>query len=118
MKKMILISAAILLSFASFAQTHSTDNMMKNNKMGNGMNHQAMYKSHGDRVMMLNGKMMMEHSGKMTLMHRNMTMSNGTRVMTNGTCIKKDGLKMMMKDGQQMDMSGKMMAMKDPNMKK
>ena len=118
MKKMIIVSAAILLSFASFAQTDSTNNMMKNNKMGNGMNHQAMMdKSHGDGVMMMNGKMMMEHSGKMTMMNHNMTMTNGTKVMANGTFIKKDGTKMMMKEGQEMNMSGKMMPMEDSKMK-
>ena len=118
MKIIILVSAAILLSFASFAQMDSTHNMMKNNKMGHGMNHQAMHKSHGDGVMMMNGKMMMEHDGKTTMMHRDMTMTNGTKVMTNGTCIKKDGTKMIMKDGQQMNMSGEMMPMKDSEMKK
>ncbi|MBK5285370.1 MAG: hypothetical protein JJE25_08185 [Bacteroidia bacterium] len=118
MKKIILASTAIFLSFASFAQKDSTNNMMNNDKMGSGMNHQGMDKSHGDGVMMMNGKMMMEHSGKMTMMDHDTTMNNGTKVMTNGTCIKKDGTKIMMKEGQHMNMSGKMMPMKDPVMKK
>lgn len=72
------------------------------------MNHQEMDKSHGDGVMMMNGKMMMQHSGKMTIMNRDTTMTNGTQVMTNGTCINKNGTKFMMKEGDCMDMRGKM----------
>ncbi len=117
MKKMILVITAVLISLVSFSQMDSTNHMMDNNKMGNGMNHQAMNKSYGDGVMMLNGKMMMEHSGKMTMMNNDTTMSNGTKVMTNGTCITKNGTKIMMKEGQHMDMSGKMMLMKDSKMK-
>ncbi len=124
MKKLILAtSMAILFSFASFAQTDSTSKMMNrdkmnNNKMDSGMNHQAMDKSHGDEVVMMNGKMMMEHDGKMTMMMKDTTMTNGTKVMTNGTCIKKDGTKIMMKEGQRMDMSGKMVPVKPSKVKK
>src|SRR5664280_410019 len=102
MKKIILGITAILFSLVSFSQMDSTNHMMNNNKMGNGMNNQSMNKSYGDGVMMLNGKMMMEHSGKMTMMKNDTTMSNGTKVMTNGTCITKDGTKMIMKEGQHM----------------
>ena len=119
MKKIILISTAIFLSFVSFSQKNSTNTMMNHNTMGNGMNQQAMNKSHGDRVMMMNGKMMMEHNGNMTMMKHNMTMTDGTKVMTNGICIKKNHKRMMMKEGQYMDMSGNMMmSMKDSKMKK
>ncbi len=118
MKKIILASAAILFSFASFAQDDSTGMMMNKNKMGSGMNHQSMDKSHGDGVMMMNGRMMMQHDGNMTMMSHDTTMTNGTKVMTNGTCINKDGTKLMMKEGQHMDMSGKMMPVNDPEMKK
>ncbi len=123
MKKIILASTAILFSFSGFTQTDSSNNMknhemMNNGRMGSEMNHQAMDESHGDGVMMMNGKMMIQHSGKMTMMRHDTTMTDGTKVMTNGTCIKKDGAKMMMKEGQHMDMSGKMMPMKDPEIKK
>ena len=122
MKKLILVSTAILLSFGSFAQTDSTNNKMNhdimNHDMDNSMNHQTMDKSHPNGVMMKDGKMMMIHNGKMTMMNHDMTMSNGTKVMSDGTCIKKDGIKMMMKEGQHMDMSGKMIPMKNYKMKK
>jgi len=117
MKKLILVITAIFFSFVSFSQIDSTNHMMNNNKMGNGMKNQSMNKSFGDGVIMMNGKMMMEHGGKMTMMNNDTTMSNGTKVMTNGTCITKDGTKMIMKEGQHMDMSGKMMPMKDSKMK-
>ena len=41
-------------------------------------------------------------------MEKDMTMKNGTKCMTNGECIMKDGKKMKMKEGDCMDMSGKM----------
>ncbi len=118
MKKITLVSAAILFSVAGFAQSDSTHKMMNGGKMSHDMNHQSMNKSHGDGVMMMNGKMMMEHNGKMTMMERDTMMANGTRIMTDGRCIKKDGSKMMMKEGQHMDMSGKMMPMKNAPMTK
>ena len=42
-------------------------------------------------------------------MVKDMTMSDGSKVMMDGTVIKKDGSKMMMKNGDSMDMSGMMM---------
>lgn len=73
------------------------------------MNREGMNKSHVDGVSMMNGKMMMQQDGKMTLMSHDMTMTNGTKVMMNGTCINRDGTQTMFKDGEYMDMSGKMM---------
>ena len=41
-------------------------------------------------------------------MGKDMIMKNGTTCMTNGECKMKDGKKMMMKEGDCMDMGGKM----------
>lgn len=112
MKKLILASAAILISLASFAQTDSTNDKMMDHKMGTGMNHDKMDMSQCTGVAMVNGKMMMEHNGEMQMMDQDMTMKNGTKVMTDGTCIKKDGTKMMLKEGQHMKISGEMVPMK------
>ena len=61
-------------------------------------------------------------SGKMMPMEKDMTMKNGTKCMTNGECVMKDGKKMKMKEGDCMDMSGKMdkcaMMSKDKKMDK
>lgn len=61
-----------------------------------------------DCCMMKEGKMIQIKSGKMMPMEKEMTMKNGTMCMTNGECIMKDGTKMKMKEGECMDMSGKM----------
>ncbi|MBK5285131.1 MAG: hypothetical protein JJE25_06980 [Bacteroidia bacterium] len=116
-KKLILASTVLLLSIGAIAQQDSSNrNMnhdMNNNKMDNSVNHQPMDNSHPDGVMMQNGKVMMVRNGKMTPMDHDMTMSNGTKVMSTGTILKKDGTKMMMKDGQHIDMSGNIMPMQN-----
>ncbi len=61
-----------------------------------------------DCCMMKDGKMMCMKAGKTMPMEKDMTMKNGTKCMTNGECIMKDGTKMQMKDGECIDMSGKM----------
>ncbi len=58
--------------------------------------------------MMKEGKMVCMKDGKTMPMDKAMTMKNGTTCMTNGECTMKDGKKMMMKEGDCMDMNGKM----------
>lgn len=60
-----------------------------------------------DCCMMKEGKMMHIKSGKMEVLERDMTMKNGTKCMANGECITLQGEKMMMKDGECMDMLGR-----------
>jgi len=74
----------------SFAQTKTDHSMMK------------------DCCMMEDGKMMVIKDGKTMPMEKDMTMKNGTKCMVNGECIMKNGTKMQMKEGQCMDMRGKM----------
>ena len=83
----------------------SRDSKMKQNGMQN----------HPDGYMIQNGKMMMVKNGKMTMIEKDITLSNGTMIMRNGNYINKGGTKMMMKEGQHMDMSGKMIPMKTTN---
>ena len=90
----------LVLSLAtsnSFAQTKNKSAMMK------------------DCCMMKDGKMMVMKNGKTMPMKKNMTMKNGTTCMTTGECTMKNGEKMMMKEGDCMEMSGKMCS---DNMKK
>ena len=91
----------------SFAQTKTKQVMMK------------------DCYMMKGGKMMVMKDGKTMPMEMDMTMKNGTKCMTTGECIMKDGKKIMMKEGDCMEMSGKMgkcsmmnKSMKSSSMKK
>ncbi len=104
MKKLIFVFAALALSLASFAQTDTTMKKMDHDKT---MKHDQTDMSKTDGCMMMNGKMMMIKNGKMSSMSKPMTMSNGTKMLVDGTCIKKDGAKMKMKEGDHMDMSGK-----------
>ena len=62
-----------------------------------------------DCITMKDGKMMMMKDGKMAPMDADMTMPDGTMVMKDGTVMMKDGTKGMMKEGDRMDMTGKMM---------
>lgn len=62
-----------------------------------------------DHIMMKEGKMMCQKDGQVTMMEKDMTLENGTMIKTDGTVIMKDGEKMMLKDGQAVDMMGKMM---------
>ncbi len=95
-KKITTVFASLLMLVIcftagnSFAQTKTKSAMMK------------------DHVMMEGGKMMEMKDGKTMLMEKNMTMKNGTKVMTTGECTMKDGKTMMMKDGECMEMTGKM----------
>ena len=61
-----------------------------------------------DCCMMKDGKMMVMKDGKTMPMDKDMTMKNGTTCMTNGECTMKDGSKKQMKNGDCMEMSGKM----------
>lgn len=106
MKKLIFVFAALALSLASFAQTDTTMKKMDHDKM-KMMKHDQTDMSKTDGCMMMNGKMMMIKNGKMSSMSKPMTMSNGTKMLVDGTCIKKDGTKMKMKEGDHVDMSGK-----------
>ncbi len=57
---------------------------------------------------MKDGKMMCMKSGKMVPMDKDMMMKNGTKCTASGECIMKNGEKIQMKDGECMDMKGKM----------
>lgn len=105
MKKIIFVFAALALSLASFAQTDTSMNKMKHKKM---MDHDQMDMSKMDGYMMMDGKMMLIKDGKMSPMKKQITMDNGTKMMVDGMCVKKDGSKMKMKEGDHMDMEGKM----------
>jgi hypothetical protein len=103
----MLMLALCFTASNSFAQTKTEAAMMKNH------------------LMMEGGKMMEMKDGKTIPMEKDMTMKNGTMVMTTGECTMKGGKKMMMKEGDCMEMSGKMgkcsmmnMDMKGQKMKK
>jgi hypothetical protein len=114
MKKLIVVFIAIAISTGAYAQADSTNRKTSPKDMNKNQNVQnnPVDKSHPDGVMMQNGKMMKVKNGQMTILDQDMTLSNGTKVMSDGTYINKDGAKMMLKEGQHMDMSGNMIPMK------
>ncbi len=61
-----------------------------------------------DHIAMENGKMIAVIDGKIIPMDQNVTMKNGTECMTDGTCMLKSGKKIIMKNGDMMDMNGVM----------
>ena len=69
-----------------------------------------------DGIMMKDGVMMVNKNGKTMQMDTEMTLENGMRVMTDGTYIDKNGSTMRMKNGDSMNMAGKIMSMKKPKM--
>ena len=94
MKQLLIVFTATALSFGSIAQTQTS-------KMNLNL-------SKKDGVVMMGGKMMMVKDGKVSSLRKQMTLGNGTTVMTDGICTKKDGTKMIMNEGDQMDMAGNM----------
>jgi hypothetical protein len=80
----------VVISLNSQAQTTKKSKMMK------------------DCCMMKEGKMMVMKDGKTMPMEKDMVMKDGTKCMVNGECTMKDGTKMQMKEGDCIEMSGKM----------
>ena len=62
-----------------------------------------------DHIAMDNGKMIAIMDGKIIPMDQEVTMKNGTKCMTDGTCLLTDGKKVIMKNGDKMDLNGVMM---------
>jgi uncharacterized protein YdeI (BOF family) len=106
MKKIFFLVAAILFSNCINAQENT-----KMNKMGK-MKGQKMTKMHPDGVMMTEGKMYLIVKGKTTMMENEVTLNNGTRVMADGNYLLKDGTKMMLTEGDHLNLAGNMVQMK------
>lgn len=103
MKTIILVSTALFLSFASFAQSGSTINR-KENKADDC---KTVEMSNTDGVMMKNGGMVTVKKGKMAPMANDLICKDGTRVSSSGSISKKDGSQKMLKEGEYMDVCGK-----------
>jgi len=129
MKKLILVFSAIVITAGVFAQTDSTNRKMRpadinntddglnpnrdmNNNQNRNIQNNSDNNSHVDGVMMQDEKMMMVKNGQLSVLDHEMTMRNGTKILSDGTYIKKDGTKMVMKEGQHIDMSGNLIPMK------
>jgi hypothetical protein len=116
MKKIILTLTAIVISALAYPQSDSVnrtnpDNSVKsdhdmNRAQNHDMNRQPMDQSH-DGYRMQNGKMMVSKNGTTTAMENEMTFSDGSVLKSDGTIIRKDGTKLKIKDGEYVDLTGK-----------
>jgi hypothetical protein len=97
MKKMLVALGLMIISSAVFAQSST--------KM------KSCY-------VMEKGKVMSMKNGKEMAMSKNMMLSNGATIMTDGTVKMKDGTTTMLKEGQYVDMNGKIGMMSDMKMEK
>ena len=109
MKKILVLFLATSLSYGAFAQT---DSKMDNSKMKS----EKMDMMHQNGVTMQDNKMMVWKDGKTMAMDKDMMLKNGATVMTDGTVKMKDGKTMKMKNGEMMDMKGKVTWMKGDKM--
>lgn len=111
MKKILLAIAAIIITAGAYAQTDSTDR--KWSQSDNKQYSDAENKNHPDGFMYKDGKMLMVKSEKTTRVENDVTLTNGTVIMSNGNYIKKGGTKMMLKEGEYVDMSGNVVQRSD-----
>lgn len=65
-----------------------------------------------DGILMTNGMVSLTKGGKISIIEKEITMSNGTRVLSNGTIINKNGSITLMKEGEHMDLTGKLTPVK------
>lgn len=114
MKKILLAITALLITVGGYAQTYQKrSTTTQDTTTQDTTAYQSNNKKHADGFMMKNGKMMSVKNQKITLLKNDTTLSNGTIVMSNGNYLKKGGTKIMLKEGQHMDLTGKIILMSD-----
>ncbi|MCC5929960.1 MAG: hypothetical protein JJU28_11995 [Cyclobacteriaceae bacterium] len=106
MKKLLLVIATGLITFGVFAQTDSTER--KWNQTEKDDFSYSEYQNHPDGFVFQNGKMLKIKDGNISQLEEDATLTNGTVIMSNGIYAIKEGTKMRFKEGEHMDMSGKM----------
>ncbi len=139
MKKVIFAITAFLITFGIYANVEGAAEK-KSNHVSNysnyvmdlnadnlaGQNIQCtqdtlkyneMMKDHPNGVMMQDGKMWLIKDNVFSLLEQSIVMKNGTTVMVDGQYTKKNGTKMMFKEGEHMDMEGKLIPMKSKSVK-
>jgi|ERR1035437_2529421 hypothetical protein len=100
MKKVIFV-IAILIGLAGTTAAQNPSDKMKSEKMKKEMKMK-------DGVMMMDNKVMICKDNKCTPLTKMYTFSDGSKISMNGTVTKTDGKTMKLKNGYEMDMSGKM----------
>jgi len=70
-------------------------------------------KKYADGYLYRDGRVLSVKNGVMTLIDKDITLSNGTVIMSNGNYMVKGGKKVMMREGEHVDMNGKATFNKD-----
>lgn len=109
MKKIILIHLALLTAFVSYAQSNSAQATQKEKTT----NAKAPEVLNPDGVIMKKGTMMMVQNGVMSNLTNDFICKDGTKVTMSGYVIKKDGSKLMLKEGEYVDATGKIASIND-----
>lgn len=109
MRRIILLSTVFFLSVISFAQS----NAGTTGKKYKPAHAQSIESAKTNGVIMKNGTMLWLKKGRSTKMTSELTCDNGTKVSVSGTVTKKDGTQFRLKEGQYMDVCGKVMTIKN-----
>jgi len=136
MNKFILITIVIFSSVNVYSQTDSSKNKFKSQDYINKedakedvehyMNNSNKYmpakddtlgskkivEKYPDGFMMTKGIMQKYKNGKKSLLTKDVTLSNGTIIMSNGQYKKKGVVKIMFKEGEHMNLKGKLISMR------
>jgi len=122
MKKFSLLILAVSFYLGVNAQNDSKNNNL--NPPHSYVDTDTTIRHHADGYMMKNGKMVIVKDGKITSMEQDITLPDGTVIMRNGSYEKKNGVKRKLKEGEHVDMMGKLNPMNsgensftDPNLK-
>ena len=110
MKKILITMTAVIITVGAYAQLDQ-----KLPTQPDSAAYQTSTNNHPDGFIMKNGKVMCIKDQKMTVLKNDTTLTNGTVVMSNGNFMRKGETKMMLKEGQHMDLAGKVVLMNDSN---
>ena len=105
MKKIILALLVFVINFGAYSQNpNGTAQSNSDSISTNGINVP-------DGFIKKNGKTGMVKDGKFTTLKKDMTLTDGTVVMTNGSFKSNDGTKFDLKEGDHLDLNGKLTTM-------
>jgi len=105
MKKLILLSAAFIISVSAYAQNDSTNWNKTNPQLGN--NQDSTFNDFADGYVKKDGKMMSLTNGELEPMDSDVTLSNGTLITSTGNYKLAAGTTTSFKEGSHIDMRGK-----------
>jgi len=102
MKKLNLILLILAISFGVYAQSPNGTGRSNSDSIGSTSLNVP------DGFVMKDGKTVMVKDGKFSTLKKDITLSDGTVVMTNGSFKKSDGTAAEFKDGDHLDLNGKL----------